>query len=325
MEGCQTVKKSDKTLVILVGLPASGKSTLARQMVKSGGLDSVVVVSRDPLRDMLRSGMGKTLFDFRTEQLITELEQSAILQAFKSGKRTVILDDTNLRPKYIRQWVKFCIKNNIEVDFEILDVEPSIAFERNRKREHAIPEDALVRMVSSYTKHGKISVDPWKIYDEELRKYRGPRVEPYVADQSLPKAILVDIDGTVAHNDGTRGFYDWHLVGSDVVKENTVEVVKTLRDAGYRVIFLSGRDSSCYNATRQWLSDVAGFGSADSFDLFMRPEGDKRRDADVKLELFNNDVRNNYNVRYVFDDRDQVVALYRSLGLTVAQVEYGDF
>ena len=57
----------------------------------------------------------------------------------------------------------------------------------------------------------------------------------------------------------------------------------------------------------------------------MRAEGDNRKDAIVKMELFNKYIRHHYNVRRVYDDRQQVVDMWRSLGLTVLQVAPGQF
>lgn len=46
----------------------------------------------------------------------------------------------------------------------------------------------------------------------------------------------------------------------------------------------------------------------------------------VKRELFDKYVRDRYNIVGVFDDRDQVVHMWRKqLGLTVLQVDYGNF
>ena len=59
--------------------------------------------------------------------------------------------------------------------------------------------------------------------------------------------------------------------------------------------------------------------------LFMRAEGDSRRDSIVKQEIFDTDVRDRWRVVGVFDDRQQVVRMWRGLGLTVFQVAEGDF
>jgi hypothetical protein len=91
---------------------------------------------------------------------------------------------------------------------------------------------------------------------------------------------------------------------------------------GYRIIFLSGRTAGCHRATTDWLYGYFG----DNWEeLYMRPVGDNRKDSVVKMELFDKYVRNRYDVRYVLDDRNQVVEMWRSLGLTVLQVADGNF
>ena len=57
----------------------------------------------------------------------------------------------------------------------------------------------------------------------------------------------------------------------------------------------------------------------------MRPEGDTRKDAILKREIYEREIRNRYNVAYVLDDRDQTVRVWRDLGLTCLQVADGDF
>lgn len=57
----------------------------------------------------------------------------------------------------------------------------------------------------------------------------------------------------------------------------------------------------------------------------MRPEGDIRKDSIVKREIFENYIRDYYNIQFVLDDRNQVVEMWRSLGLKCLQVAEGDF
>lgn len=59
--------------------------------------------------------------------------------------------------------------------------------------------------------------------------------------------------------------------------------------------------------------------------LHMRKAGDGRRDSIVKAEMFDSDIATNFNVLGVFDDRQQVVDMWRDKGLTVFQVAEGDF
>ena len=61
------------------------------------------------------------------------------------------------------------------------------------------------------------------------------------------------------------------------------------------------------------------------YALLMRADGDGRPDVEVKLDLYDAHIRRRYRVMYVLDDRDQVVADRRSIGMTVFQVAPGDF
>jgi hypothetical protein len=155
--------------------------------------------------------------------------------------------------------------------------------------------------------------------------------ETYTPDRSNPLAVMCDIDGTVALK-GNRNPYDESCVDQDQPNEPVVDVLVALIRVGYTPVFISGRTEKCYISTQQWLKKyvLSQYLSPNTRlspypPLLMRPEGDNRRDAEVKLELFNKHIRNNYNVRAVLDDRNQVVEMWRSLGLTVLQVAYGDF
>ena len=44
-----------------------------------------------------------------------------------------------------------------------------------------------------------------------------------------------------------------------------------------------------------------------------------------KAEIYEKELKGKYNIIMIYDDRDQVVETWRSLGLKCAQVEYGEF
>lgn len=60
-------------------------------------------------------------------------------------------------------------------------------------------------------------------------------------------------------------------------------------------------------------------------ELLMRNKDDNRKDSIIKKELFDKHIRGRYDVMFVLDDRNQVVEMWRSLGLKCLQVENGDF
>jgi adenylate cyclase class IV len=57
----------------------------------------------------------------------------------------------------------------------------------------------------------------------------------------------------------------------------------------------------------------------------MRKTGDNRPDNIVKKEIFDSNIKNNYYIEFVLDDRNKVVKMWRELGLTCLQVADGNF
>jgi hypothetical protein len=71
---------------------------------------------------------------------------------------------------------------------------------------------------------------------------------------------------------------------------------------------------------------MAGPGSAEPGDeLHLRSRKDNRPDSVVKMEIYKREIEPRHTVAWVLDDRDQVVRMWRSLGLTVLQVAEGNF
>lgn len=139
---------------------------------------------------------------------------------------------------------------------------------------------------------------------------------------TLPNAIICDIDGTLAHMHG-RGPFEWSGVGEDIVDETIAQLLRILEmDFNPFIALFSGRDLSCHKETTDWLN-----GNHIPYSgLYMRPEGDNRKDSIIKRELFEKHIAGKYNVLFVLDDRNQVVDMWRNeLGLKCLQVAEGDF
>jgi hypothetical protein len=143
----------------------------------------------------------------------------------------------------------------------------------------------------------------------------------YEPPPDRPAAVLVDIDGTVALMGG-RSPYDESRVGQDTPHEPVIAAVRAMHAAGYRVVYCTGRSDGCRAETAGWLDRHVGVPYE---ALHMRAAGDGRRDAAVKADIFDRHVRHAYRVLGVFDDRAQVVRMWRALGLTVFQVDDGNF
>lgn len=136
----------------------------------------------------------------------------------------------------------------------------------------------------------------------------------------IQPAIIVDLDGTLALLDN-RGPFDWDKVSADKPYDAVVDLVRRYRST-HAILIASGRSSLCYTATEDWLAD-----NHIPYSQLYMPRGaeDFRKDTEVKLEIYENHIRDHYQILFALDDRDQSVAFWRSLGIPTFQVAPGNF
>ncbi len=292
-----------KTLYMMKGLPGSGKTTEALKMMEDRA--DLKRINRDDLRVMIDGGK----WSGPNEKFIKKLRDTLIKKALTDGY-SVICDDTNLHPgneTRLRQIATECSAQFETVSFTDVDIETCI--ERDLKRHRSVGERV--------------------IRDMHRKFLRLPVTCPPSYDHDLPDAIIVDIDGTLAIK-GDRSPYDWHRVGEDTLNEPISDLVKQYsreywdaRDGSLRyvTILVSGRDSVCHEKTISWLN----MHGIRYHHLFMRPEGNCEKDSIIKRRIYDEHILGKYNVKWVFDDRNQTVSMWRSLGLTCLQVADGNF
>jgi len=145
------------------------------------------------------------------------------------------------------------------------------------------------------------------------------------------KAIIVDIDGTLALL-GDRSPYDTKHVGLYPPNQPIIDLVKLLQFSiqNAATFIITGREklefenwnvASVEKQTRYWLwTHNIRFNH-----LYMRELGDHRKDFVIKKEIYDQKIKQNYNVLYVIEDRRQVIDMWRSEGLTVLDVAGNDF
>lgn len=303
-------------LIITRGLPASGKTTWARAWVDEDP-EHRIRVNRDDLRSMAHAGryIAADAGQVGTESAIVAMQHAAVSALLLRGV-DVVVDDTNLPSRAVRGLRNLATIANSE--FEIVDltnVSLEVCLQRNEERGLLVPAAVIHDMWSKYVKGRPY---PVTVPDNEVEALP---TDPYVPQPGKPKVILVDIDGTVALR-GTRSPFDESLVHEDRPYHAVVENIRALWHQGYGVIFCSGRTAGCQTATEEWLKTHVG---VPWLHLLMRPIGDVRQDAVLKLELFNTHIRDQYDVFMVLDDREQVVKMWRALGLPVFAVAEGKF
>ena len=154
------------------------------------------------------------------------------------------------------------------------------------------------------------------------------------------QTVIFDLDGTLALIDRRRalatkdnGKIDWDVffdrdnIKLDVPNTPVITMAQLLHSQGFRIVIFSGRSKATYRTTRQWLiqNDVP-------FDMLQMRPNDRdtgghwhfMKDSDLKQHWLDTLVDKN-DVAMVFDDRNQVVDMWRSNGLQTFQVADGDF
>lgn len=161
--------------------------------------------------------------------------------------------------------------------------------------------------------------------------------------------IIFDIDGTLAnikhrlHHIKHPGSFssfeeakkipekftpDWNAFNRAMVHDepnmHIIAIYKAMcglkRGGDYPAVFVTGRPEGYRAETEQWLQDN---GIAPT-RLFMRPEKDHRSDVAIKLEIYDNYIKD-APILFVVDDRDAVVAMWRELGYKCLQCQKGDY
>lgn len=274
-------------LVMLKGLPASGKSTYANELVLQG----YKRVNKDELRAMIDASKWS-----RDNEGKIQVIEKDIVKYFLSYSCNVVVDDTNFAHE--KEWAEVARTFGAEFEVKFFDIPLMECIERDSKRgEKSVGQKVIMRMYDKYVK---------------------PKEPAYSDDKQ--NCYIFDIDGTLAKMNG-RSPYDYSKVDTDLANHNITMIARILKNSGLPIVIVSGRTDDCKEATMQWLSS-----HSIPFDaIHMRKAGDSRKDSIVKKEIYDNELKNIYNVLAVFDDRNQVVDMWRSLGLTCLQVDYGFF
>ena len=138
--------------------------------------------------------------------------------------------------------------------------------------------------------------------------------------EGKPLCILCDIDGTIALR-GDRSPYAHEQSIEDAPNWPVVHLVERLSFA--KLILVTGRMEQHRPMTEYWLRTFRIFEHREL--LLMRTDDDRRADYIIKRELYERFIEPSYQVLCVFDDRNQVVKMWREIGLLCLQVADGDF
>lgn len=292
---------------ILQGLPASGKTTYAKEKINENP-HQYTRVNKDDLRAMMHNSHHSAK---NNEKQVLRVESYIIEDALVNNK-SVIVDSTNLSQSHINRIKAIVAKYpNVSCKVKYFDVSLEECIERNKNRKESVPEDVIRGMWGKY------------IFVREFY----PTTKNEKID--LEKYLLVDMDGTLAdctHREhyvkpnteigSNKKNWDmfFNLTPLDPVRYDVLDLIQKKYKDIPKVI-VTARAEEWRPHTEKWLKEKG----IEFHQILMRNSNDRREDSIVKKEILDTycDVS---SVVAVIDDRPPVIEMWRQNGLHVEDV-----
>jgi len=290
-------KKEDSSMkaILTVGVSASGKSQWAETFVQEHP-DYINLNS-----DAIRQDFWYSLYDIpfswhgwrrciHLEKEVYRILKARIADAIQK-QQNVIISNTHLSKK-TREWTERQFKTaGYEVSLKLFDISFAEAVERDQKRPFPVGYQVIAQQFLQWDKFVKRQYSP---------------------SPELPKAIIVDIDGTLTHINTKRSPFDWASVGSDEPNPIVVDMVRRY-SGDHAIIILTGREALAEEQTELWLNK-----HGIHFDiLLMRSISDNRRGDLVKEEIFWSHIADSFNVVFAIEDTPKIVRMWQSINVPV--------
>lgn len=170
-----TVTRPNQTLIVMRGIPGSGKSTKAKELVGEGAIHSTddLIESQGDYRkffaDMISSGNFGPLSEMHKQNYLNAIN------SMESGITPVIVDNTNIRPSEAKNYVESALKlgySDDNIKFVEIGTGGLLAEQLAERNTHGVPLDKIKSMIQAYESAGSMTLnkvlEAKSMYSEKL-------------------------------------------------------------------------------------------------------------------------------------------------------------
>lgn len=292
-------------LVVLCGLPGSGKTTLARELAERA---NALVLSSDEVRAKI---MGSR-YDRKKEPLVWKRIRREAIKGLSRGK-LVVIDAVNARESWRRTMLWLATVSLRPSTVAYLKVPREVALSRGKLEKQAFSRVACsfeeplsgIELDSSEKDPGELADyllgelhSRWSSWNPPIR--RGSKVAVFDVD-----GVLVDFRRRwrLAASKGERFWeelLDPRNFSLDYPKEEGIRALKRARERGLEIVVLTGRPERLRFVTEQQLRGL-GYSM-----LIMRPNADKRPGPEFKEEALSG-LSSALRIEEIHDDEERIL------------------
>ena len=296
--------KNTRTILILQGIPASGKTYFAKKWVNEDP-EHRIRFNNDDIRHML----GKYWVPSR-EKIVERLKVGFFSNAMFSGY-DIVVDNMNLNLRELEYIENLVLEWNKDHDIskykteykQFFNVSLKTCIERDSKRDNKIGADVITGIYKRYRE-----------YMAKEHAKENALLSNTFNQQDLQEVILVDMDNTLTYNlSGRKWWGEPEKVLLDTPNFPMISLLKGRED----IIIVTGREMTddMVKYSKEWLHEQG----IKPIKYYGRSIGDYRPGPDVKRDIYKQYIECSYYTKAVFEDNSACVEMWRDLGLMCLQ------